>query len=135
MPERKEIKLTYRITEKPINPNNLLEFPVDWREPSIKPIIKYDDQKNRTHVLDRIMPYPPKNEAYWDIQLSPRFVKEKAFVIRKDGKIIPKQEPKIFGPTTDVSIPEIKGTIIKKKGKQIIVLDKDEMWSYTFIRE
>jgi hypothetical protein len=133
MPEKK-IRLTYRGTENPMDPNNLLQFPVDWKKSPDSPIIRYDDQNNKSYILDRLQPYPPKNDSYFDLQISPRYVKEKVTIIKRDGRMISRKEPKFFGPTTDV-FTEIEGTIKKKKGKFIVVVDKDEIWSYTFIKE
>ena len=133
MSKTKNIKLTYLITEKTKNPINFLDFPVDWRDSEEKPKILYRDEKGREYSIQRVMPYPPKNKAFFQLLNSPAFTFTKEDRIIK-GKIESKKEQKDYGARIDLPI-DIEGTIAMKKGKNIIVIDNEEMWVYNFEKE
>ncbi len=130
---KKEIKLSYLTTKRPTNPDNYLDFPVDWREPIEKPLVFYRDEKGKTYVVERAFPHPP-NKAFYELLLSPRYVFSKIRKITKKEEIKIEDEKKEFGARMDLPL-EIDGTIVKRRGKIILVLSEDNKWIYNFRRE
>lgn len=130
----KKIKLSYHASEEILKPRkdvdyrftDPLRFTVDWLKPESQFLKRYyKDEKGNMYYVDRIFP-TSDNPVFVDMMLLERFDVVHAI---KQGKLS-KEAVKV---QLDTDLPlTVEGEILKTKGKNIIVKDKDGQFVYNF---